>query len=212
MKNHSYLSKGKNSQTEKEIDKEMVFVPKKEICVEVFDEGALVLNLHNKELTELNPIEYWFWDQLDGEKNLEEIADSYSKKFGISRIEALSKLWNMCQQLWKNHSLLDLKKNKKGDIMSQTKHIQNPDVNLREEDEDGALLFNPDTDQVKLLSQTGHYIWKLCERERSVEEIINAFNKDFDDVPEAQVKTDVEEFLKQMVDSGFIGVMDESKK
>ena len=44
----------------------------------------------------------------------------------------------------------------------------NPDVVLREEDESGALLFNPDTNQVKVVNATGLFIWKqFGSREQS---------------------------------------------
>ncbi len=39
-------------------------------------------------------------------------------------------------------------------------YLVNPDVVLREEDEDGGLLFNPDTNQVKVVNSTGLFIWK----------------------------------------------------
>ena len=65
----------------------------------------------------------------------------------------------------------------------------------REEDEDGALLFNPDMDQVQLASKTGFYIWKLCAKECTVSDIINAFENDYDDVPEQEVILVVEDFI-----------------
>jgi hypothetical protein len=37
-------------------------------------------------------------------------------------------------------------------------YLRNPDVVLREEDPDGGLLFNPDTNQVKVI--TGNF-WPL---------------------------------------------------
>lgn len=211
MKNHSYVSNGKNVQTDLNVDIEMVFAPKKNICVEVFEEGALILHIGKRELTELDTNEHWTWNQIDGKKTIEQIAISYSKKFIISKKKALLNVWSLYQKLWQDRSIIELIKNKRGDVMSQTKYIQNPDVNLREEDEDGALLFNPDTDQVKLLNQTGHYIWKRCQKEVTIDQIIEAFKKDFDDVPENQIKSDIEEFVKQMVDTGFIGILEENK-
>ncbi len=47
---------------------------------------------------------------------------------------------------------------KKPDGMS-IHYLCNPDVVLREEDKSGALLFNPDTNQVKVINNTGLFIW-----------------------------------------------------
>jgi len=90
--------------------------------------------------------------------------------------------------------------------MGINRYVQNPDVNLREEDEDGALLFNPDTGRVQLLNSTGLYIWKLCADGHTTSEIIAAFRSDFDEVPEDKITADVELFISQMMDSGFIGI------
>jgi len=39
-----------------------------------------------------------------------------------------------------------------------SRYLCNPDVVLREEDEDGGLLFNPDTNQIRVLNHTGLFI------------------------------------------------------
>ena len=52
--------------------------------------------------------------------------------------------------------------------------IRNPDVVLREEDPDGALLFNPDTNQIRILNATGLFIWKHCDGKKDMLAIVNA--------------------------------------
>lgn len=94
--------------------------------------------------------------------------------------------------------------------MDTTRYIVNQDVNLREEDEDGALLYNPDSDRVQLLNSTGLYIWKLCQQGRTVSEIITALQADFDDAPVDAIATDVEEFVTQMIDSDFFAAIQTS--
>ena len=50
-----------------------------------------------------------------------------------------------------------------------SRYLCNPDVVLREEDEDGGLLFNPDTNQIRVLNHTGLFIWKLCDGSHNLE-------------------------------------------
>lgn len=190
----------------------LIFEIKKEICVEPFKEGALLLNLNSKVLTEINQVEHWVWNKMDGKRSIKQIAETHSRNINISLQDALQEVGKICARFWKELNLINLKKNRQGEIMDNNKYIQNPDVNLREEDEDGALLFNPDTDQVKLLSKTGHYIWEKCVEGITVKDIVAAFKDDFENVPVNQVKADVEEFLNQMVESGFIGVLDNPKE
>ena len=49
------------------------------------------------------------------------------------------------------------------EISSNNLLIRNPDVVLREEDPSGALLFNPDTNQIRVINGTGLFIWKHCD-------------------------------------------------
>ena len=86
--------------------------------------------------------------------------------------------------------------------------LRNPDVVLREEDpEEGALLFNPDTNQVKVVNTTGLFIWQQCSVARTLDQIIAEVQKGFDAVPSEKVAQDVKEFVDGMVDTGFIGTL-----
>jgi len=87
-----------------------------------------------------------------------------------------------------------------------TYYICNPDVVLREEDEDGGLLFNPDTNQVKVINSTGLFIWKLCDGKHELSVIVAGLKNEFEDALEEQVYKDACEYLDLMLQSGFIGV------
>ena len=84
-------------------------------------------------------------------------------------------------------------------------YIRNPDVVLREEDEDGGLLFNPDTNQVKVINSTALFIWKRCDGKRSLQSIIEDLKVEFDQVPFDQVDQHVSEYMEDLTQSGFIG-------
>lgn len=92
-------------------------------------------------------------------------------------------------------------------VMS-TRYVRNPDVVLREEDQDGALLFNPDTNQVKVTNATGLFIWQQCDGTRDLGAIATAIQEAFDEVSADQVAHDVKEFIEGMITSGFIGTVE----
>ncbi len=79
----------------------------------------------------------------------------------------------------------------------------NPDVVLREEDPDGALLFNPDTNQIRVLNSTGLFIWKLMDGTRDLASIVAALKESFEDVPEDEVEGHAAAFIDDMSSSGF---------
>jgi len=90
--------------------------------------------------------------------------------------------------------------------------IRNPDVILREEDPDGALLFNPDTNQIRVINSTGLFIWKHCDGKNHLPSIVSSLKETFDGVPEAEVDIQVKAFVDDMKANGFLGVPERKRK
>jgi hypothetical protein len=84
--------------------------------------------------------------------------------------------------------------------------ICNPEVILREEDPDGALLFNPDTNQIRVINATGLFIWKHCDGNNDISAIVASLKKSFAGVPEKNVANQVKSFIDDMRANGFLGV------
>jgi hypothetical protein len=87
-----------------------------------------------------------------------------------------------------------------------TLYIVNPDVSCREEGPDGALLFNPDTDDVLVVNVTGYLIWQALAEPRSQSGVVDALVEQCANVPQDEVAQDVVEFLDQLVARGFVGL------
>jgi hypothetical protein len=90
--------------------------------------------------------------------------------------------------------------------------IRNPDVILREEDPDGALLFNPDTNQIRVINTTGLFIWNHCNGKKDLPTIVSSLKETFDGVPEAEVDNQVKAFIDDMKANGFLGVPEQKRK
>ena len=88
--------------------------------------------------------------------------------------------------------------------MSETVYVQNPEVVLHEEDEDGALVFNPDNDNIRVLNQTGRFIWSRCDGKHSISQIVEAVQNGFSDAPGERLPGEVEGFLKELCEAGFV--------
>jgi hypothetical protein len=91
--------------------------------------------------------------------------------------------------------------------------IDNPDIILRKEHEDGpAILFNPDTNQIRQINATGLFIWKQWVIARTMDEIVDLVQKEFEGVPLDRVTRDVQKFVDGMLASGFISSIPDSFK
>ena len=93
-------------------------------------------------------------------------------------------------------------------LLSQ-KPIANPVVVLREESDDWALLFNPDTDQVVGTNPTGVEIWRLLDGTRTIAQIATQLREHLDDVPDA-VDDEVNDFVSGLAARGFVELAPES--
>jgi hypothetical protein len=96
-------------------------------------------------------------------------------------------------------------------IKIENQLICNPDVVLREENEDGGLLFNPDTNGVKVINITGLFIWKQFLSPNRADAVVKAILENFEDATEENVFKDLNAFLNEMIQTGFIGELVEKK-
>jgi SynChlorMet cassette protein ScmD len=95
--------------------------------------------------------------------------------------------------------------------MKQTdKPIANPLVVLREEFDDWAVLFNPDTAYAAGTNPVGVALWKLMDGRRSIEDIVSKIKNSFEDTPDAAFK-EIAAFVDTLAENGFVGLELESK-
>ena len=89
--------------------------------------------------------------------------------------------------------------------MSQANNpIANPLIVLREEFDDWAILFDPDTGDAFGLNPIGVYIWKRLDGNHSAEDILQDLREGYEDVPE-EVEGDLQEFIDHLVQRGLAG-------
>ena len=88
------------------------------------------------------------------------------------------------------------------------KQSENPIINpvavLREEFDNWAVLFNPDSGEAVGINPVGVAIWKLMDGKRNLEKIVAEVKDRFADVPETAFE-EVSDFVSNLVESGFVG-------
>ena len=82
--------------------------------------------------------------------------------------------------------------------------IANPIAVLREEFDDWAVLFNPDTAAAVGINPMGVAVWKLMDGSRTLDEIVAQVQGDYADVPDTAPE-EISAFVEQLVESGFVG-------
>jgi SynChlorMet cassette protein ScmD len=88
--------------------------------------------------------------------------------------------------------------------MQTEKPIANPMIVLREEFDDWAILFDPDSGDAFGLNPIGVHIWKRLDGNHSVNDILKDLQEGFEDVP-YEAEGDLQEFIEDLVQQGLVG-------
>lgn len=83
--------------------------------------------------------------------------------------------------------------------------VANPIAVLREEFDDWAVLFNPDTAEALGTNPVGVAIWRQLDGSHTVAEIVANVQKGFDQSPE-NIFEEIVAFLTQLMEKGFVGL------
>ena len=87
---------------------------------------------------------------------------------------------------------------------SESNPIANPVAVLREEFDDWAVLFNPDTAEAVGINPIGVAIWKLLDGYHDLDQITAHIQEHYDEVPEA-APGEIEAFIDNLAERGFVG-------
>lgn len=85
------------------------------------------------------------------------------------------------------------------------KPIANPVVVLREEFDDWAVLFNPDTADAVGTNPVGVAVWKRMDGKKSLAEIVVEVEDVFEEAPPSVAK-EIDAFVNTLSQFGFAGL------
>lgn len=78
------------------------------------------------------------------------------------------------------------------------------DVQVHELDEDGdTVLFDKQGSRLLVLNAVGAGVWHLCDGTRTVDDIVDEILETLP-ADRAQVRTDIERFLRELESSGLV--------
>ena len=89
-------------------------------------------------------------------------------------------------------------------MLQNDKPVANPLVVLREEFDDWAILFDPDTGNAFGLNPTGVFVWKLLDGAHTLDDLLVRLRESADDVPD-EVSDHVSEFVQELTKRGLAG-------
>ena len=88
----------------------------------------------------------------------------------------------------------------------ERRFYKNADVSCRPEEPEGAILYNAREDRIELLNLSGLLIWNRIDGS-TLHNIAEEVTKIFEDSSFSEVKKDVEEFLINLSEKGFVNAV-----
>ena len=100
--------------------------------------------------------------------------------------------------------MMEMEKQLKGHMIEKKYPLANPLIVLREEFDDWAILFDPDTGNAFGLNPVGVFIWKLLDGKHSIPDILARMQESVEDVP-PEAQEDLEGWVQELVNRGLAG-------
>jgi SynChlorMet cassette protein ScmD len=111
----------------------------------------------------------------------------------------------ICRPTWSQLGSAPMHRHvRKEDLSMEDRPIANPMVVLREEFDDWAILFDPDTAQAYGLNPMGVFVWKRLDGNHTITEILNELRAVCKDAP-AEANDHMGNFVKKLVEKGLAG-------
>ena len=118
-----------------------------------------------------------------------DLADLITRHYGLAKARAAKASESLLAD-WTKRGMLIMnspRKEKKITIMGKarpkitldTKLVPNPNMFLREEDDEGGILFDPNSGAVRILNRPAAETWKLLDGHRTVTEVIAGLKEKF---------------------------------
>ncbi len=88
--------------------------------------------------------------------------------------------------------------------------VTNPNVVLRKEFDDWAVLFDPDTGDAVGTNPIGVTVWNALDECDTLEDLATVVRASFEDVPDT-VQDDIEAFVADLLAKGLVGKVVEER-
>jgi len=90
-------------------------------------------------------------------------------------------------------------------VENNQKVTPSPQVVCREEFDDWALLFDPDTGHAFGMNPTSVFVWKHLDGKNTVSDIINKLKESCEGVP-AEAEQHVKDFINDLLEKGLAAI------
>ena len=179
------------------------FALRNDVAIEDFGERSLVLLCDALRLREINGASRQILARLDGERTVRDIAGDVgmaAEVVGAALLEMERQGIVRRRAEWAKERPIN---------MGKTKYLAHPEVSFRQEDNDGAILYNAETDALEIVNPVAAEIWRYLAAPRTRAEVVAHLCETCEGAVRDRVEKDVAEFVESLRGKGFIGMVED---
>ena len=90
-------------------------------------------------------------------------------------------------------------------MSEEKKPLANPELVFREEFDDWAVLFDPDTGDAYGLDPVGVFLWKRLDGAHTVDDLVEQLRGECEDEVPDEAPEHVQEFIAKLEKKGYVG-------
>lgn len=180
-----------------------------EVAIESFGDDYLVFLADNLKIYEINSFSKIILDTLNGEKRVSDVIDELLLSFAVQRCLLENDVFEIIKK-FQGMGIVKMKyklsySEEHGAV--ETQYLANPEVVVKEIDEDGALLYNLDLENLRAINSTGLEIWNMLQEPVTKQLLVNQLLGIYDGASVVEIENDIDEFVQTLSRDQFIGIV-----
>lgn len=188
------------------VNENLRYILQEEVAIEDFDDGSLVFLARQKKLIEINHAARKILRLFNGKHTLKQVIAKTARDHDMKENRVRKDIQELVADMGEKGVLKPIvklrRRRKKMDKSAGL--LANPKISLREE-EDGAILFDADTNGLQIINPIGLLIWKFIQvHPRTRTDIAGHLLEVCEGAPADQVEKDVDDFVSELQGKGFI--------
>ncbi len=187
-----------------------LFRMRHDVALADFDQVTLAFQAADHTLTELNATARMIVNALDGRRTLRAVAADIAARQAAPVSDVADDVAETVGYLQERRLVTPVCRQpfKKGiGTMTQNAvaYLADPDVSCRIEDDDGAILYAPESAVTQVINPIGLEIWETLSTPQTIDTLTAHLVEVCEDAPVESVREDVKAFLVRLAGNGFIG-------
>jgi len=181
-----------------------------DVAIEEFGDRSLIFLCDSLQLIEINAVARRLIAWIESRTPISCMLDCLVSEWDLTRTETSEMVWSALDRLEGQRILRRMVtlRAERTESMKDIKYLMKPEISFRQEDADGGILFNKETEAIEIINPSAVEIWLALASPKTESDLINHMCALFDGADRDEITRDVAEFIHLLLTKGYIGIVE----